>query len=61
MRDAFAITPLAGNVTASFAALSYNGTLDLSVDADAAAWPDIDNLIRGMSEEWGSLSLVLAA
>ncbi len=61
LRDAFAITPVAGNVTVSFAALSYNGNLDLSVDADADAWPDLDTLTHAMSAEWRSLSLALAA
>jgi WS/DGAT/MGAT family acyltransferase len=53
--DAFAITPIAGNVTASFAALSYDGALDLSVHVDADAWPDLDILARGMSSTWQEL------
>jgi diacylglycerol O-acyltransferase len=54
--DAFAITPVAGNVTASFAALSYDGNLDLTVCVDAATWPDLDVLVRGMNAEWYELS-----
>jgi diacylglycerol O-acyltransferase / wax synthase len=60
MRDAFAITPVAGNVTVSFAALSYNGNLDLSVHVEADAWPDLDILMRGMSSDWGEVSRVAA-
>lgn len=54
--DAFAITPIAGNVTASFAALSYDGHLDLSVHADASRWPDLDVLMEGMHAAWRGMS-----
>ena len=53
--DAFAITPIAGNVTASFAALSYDGDLDLSIHVDADAWPDLDVLMRGIGSAWQEL------
>lgn len=59
--DAFAITPIAGNVTASFAVLSYDGGLDLSVHVDADAWPDLDVLLGGMSIEWSELTAEVAA
>lgn len=59
--EVFAITPIAGNVTASFAAFSYNGRLDLSVDADARSWPDLDVLISGMAAGWRRLEARLAA
>jgi diacylglycerol O-acyltransferase len=59
--DAFAVTPVAGNVTASFAALSYAGRLDLSVDADAQSWPDLDVLIGGMEAGWRRLTASRAA
>jgi diacylglycerol O-acyltransferase len=59
--DAVAITPLAGNVTASFAALSYDGHLNLSVHVDGQAWPDFDVLMRGMALAWRELALPLAA
>lgn len=59
--DAFAIIPIAGNVTASFAALSYDGSLDLSVHVDADAWPDLEVLMEGMSLEWGELTAEVAA
>jgi diacylglycerol O-acyltransferase / wax synthase len=54
--DAFAIPPIAGNVTASFAALSYDGGFDISVLADASAWPDLDVLVDGMRSTWVCLS-----
>jgi diacylglycerol O-acyltransferase / wax synthase len=59
--DVCAITPVAGNVTASFAALSYDGHLDLTVCVDARCWPDIDVLVRGMDQAWHELSLHSAA
>lgn len=46
------IPPIAGNVTAAFAAFSYDGHLTLSVHADAAAWPDLEVLVRGMERTW---------
>jgi diacylglycerol O-acyltransferase len=61
LQDAFAITPVAGNVTASFAALSYDGGLDLSFQVDADAWPDLDVLVRGMGATWRELTLPVAA
>ena len=61
LRDAYAITPVAGNVTASFAALSYNGRLDLSVHVDADAWPDLDILMRAMDADWRALVPAVAA
>lgn len=54
--DAFAITPVAGNVTLSFAALSYDGRLDLSVNADAEAWPDLGALTAGMRATWRTMT-----
>ena len=59
--DAFAITPVAGNVTVSFAALSYDGRLGLSVSADARSWPDLDVLIGAMAAGWSRLALKVAA
>ena len=51
-----AIPPIAGNVTASFAAFSYDGRLTLSVHADGEAWPDLEVLMRGMERTWRRLS-----
>ncbi len=50
------IPPIAGNVTASFAAFSYDGHLTLSVHADGQAWPDLGVLMRGMELTWLRLS-----
>jgi diacylglycerol O-acyltransferase / wax synthase len=47
---------LAGNVTLSFAALSYHGRLEVVVDADERACPDVDVLVGGMSRAWASLA-----
>lgn len=55
--DAFAITPIAGNVTASFAALSYDGHLDLSVCADTSCWTDLGVLADGMEAAWQEMSM----
>ena len=56
LEEAIAIPPIAGNVTVSFAALSYAGALDLSVIADAASWPDLDVLVEGMRASWQELA-----
>ena len=50
------IPPIAGNVTVSFAAFSYDGRLTLSVHADGKAWPDLEALMRGMERTWRRLS-----
>ena len=59
--DALAIPPIAGNVTVSFAALSYAGGLDLSLVADATSWPDLDVLQDGMRASWLALNLATRA
>jgi diacylglycerol O-acyltransferase len=56
LEDAIPIPPIAGNVTASFAALSYDGQLKVTVHADGAAWPDLDVLMRGIESTWRQLS-----
>ena len=55
VEDAVAIPPIAGNVTVSFAAFSYCGRLNLSVHADAQAWPDLEALLDGMRRAWATL------
>ena len=52
VRDPIAIPPIAGNVTASFAALSYDGGLTLSVVADDDSWPDFDKLMDAVRSSW---------
>ncbi len=59
--DAVPIPPIAGNVTVSFAALSYDGNLDLSVHADRQAWPDLEVLLEGMRSGWRQLRGASAA
>lgn len=54
--SAFAVPPIAGNVTVSFAVLTYAGTLSLSVVADASAWPDLDVLVEGLRSAWRELT-----
>ena len=56
LQDIVALAPLAGNVTASFAALSYDGSLSLSVQADEEAWPDLQVLVEGMRSGWLELT-----
>jgi hypothetical protein len=53
--DATAISPIAGNVTVSFAALSYCDRLNLTVVADARAWTDLDVLVSSMAATWSEL------
>jgi diacylglycerol O-acyltransferase / wax synthase len=53
--DATAISPIAGNVTVSFAALSYCDGLNVTVVADADAWPDLDVLVDSMAAMWSEL------
>ncbi|HUZ87938.1 MAG TPA: wax ester/triacylglycerol synthase family O-acyltransferase [Candidatus Baltobacterales bacterium] len=55
------IPPSAGNVTAAFAAFSYDGQLTLSVHADGEAWPDLDVLMRSMERTWLRLSSASSA
>ncbi len=60
LEDAVAVPPIAGNVTVSFAALSYSGRLDVSVHADADAWPDLDLLVEAMDRAWSALRTAVA-
>src|SRR5262245_4533616 len=53
--DPVAIPPIAGNVTTSFAALSYANSLAISVVADGDSWPDLQVLDAGLHEDWTEL------
>jgi diacylglycerol O-acyltransferase / wax synthase len=55
IEDVMPVIGLAGNVTLMFAALSYCGRLSLVVNADAAAYPDLDVLAAGMERAWREL------
>lgn len=54
--DPIAMPPIAGNVTASFAALSCSGGLALSVVADGDSWPDLHVLEDGIRVGWTELA-----
>lgn len=56
MVDAIPITPINGNVTINFCALSYAGHFDICVLADAASWPDLPVLVRAVRAGWKDLS-----
>lgn len=56
IEDVTPIVGTAGNVTLVFAALSYCGRLNLVVNADATACPDIDVLVAGMDRTWAELT-----
>ncbi len=45
-----------GNVTLMFAALSYCGRLNVLVTANAAAYPDLEVLVAGMTRSWEDLT-----
>ena len=56
MLDAIPVTPISGNVTIDFCALSYAGRFDICVLADAAAWPDLPAVARAIRSAWKNLS-----
>ncbi|MDX5400417.1 MAG: WS/DGAT domain-containing protein, partial [Actinomycetes bacterium] len=57
VRDVLPIIQLIGNVGLTLCAFSYAGHLSLVVTADAAAFEDLDVLMRGMEREWTALRL----
>ena len=54
--DVIAIAVVTGNVTVSFAVLSYAGALDITIIADPAACPDLDTLAAAMHDELDALT-----
>lgn len=56
MVDAIPITPISGNVTINFCALSYAGHFDICVLADAASWPDLPVVAHAIRAGWKDLS-----
>jgi WS/DGAT/MGAT family acyltransferase len=54
--DVLPIIQLVGNVGLTVCAFSYAGSVTLVVTADARGFPDIDELIAGMSADWQALS-----
>lgn len=53
--DVIPITPISGNVTIDFCALSYAGRFNIGLLADAASWPDLDVTVQAMRSSWHSL------
>jgi hypothetical protein len=53
--DLVPITALAGNVTTTFAALSYAGSLAITVCVDAGRGADLGVLRSGMERTWDAL------
>lgn len=54
--EVYPVPPIAGNVTLSVAALSYDGQFAVSMIADHAAWPDLDVLVHGIESAWHDLA-----
>lgn len=60
MSAAIPITPISGNVTIDFCALSYAGSLSVGILADGDAWPDLAAVAAGMRDCAADLDLRLA-
>ncbi|HET6529454.1 MAG TPA: wax ester/triacylglycerol synthase domain-containing protein [Actinoplanes sp.] len=54
--DVIAVSPIAGNVTVAFAALSYAGTLAVTVIADPDACPDLDLVAAALQRQFDELT-----
>jgi WS/DGAT/MGAT family acyltransferase len=53
--DLIPLSNLTGNLALGFLALSYNGRLNLTVQADADSFPDLPVLVDSMRQEWVAL------
>ncbi len=53
--DVIPVTPIAGDCTLGFAALSDDGCLAITVVADAGHCPDLDVVAQGMQDSWAAL------
>jgi diacylglycerol O-acyltransferase / wax synthase len=53
--DVIPVTPIAGNCSIGFGAISYDGCFSIAVVADAERWDDLDVVITGMSADWLTL------
>jgi diacylglycerol O-acyltransferase len=51
------VSPITGNVTVAFAALSYAGTLTVTVIADPERCPDLPLLVKALQRELDSVSV----
>jgi len=56
MLEAFPIVPLAGNVTLSVAVLSYDGQLNISIQSDPDAIPDLGIFVNGLRRSLDELA-----
>ncbi len=56
IRDVSAIAVVTGNVTASFAVLSYAGVLGITIIADPGTCPDLDGLRDALQQELDELT-----
>jgi len=54
--DVLPIIQLMGNIGLTLCAFSYAGQISLVVTADAAAFPDLDELMAGMERDWHELA-----
>ena len=54
--DIVPIVQVFGNVGLALCAFSYAGVMRLVVTADATAFPDLDELMRGMERDWSVLT-----
>jgi diacylglycerol O-acyltransferase / wax synthase len=59
MVRAIPVTPISGNVTINFCALSYAGQVAIGITADAGAWPDLPVVTTAMRSNAGELGLPL--
>jgi len=50
------VSPIAGNVTVAFTALSYAGTLSITVVADADRWPDATPIATALGPAFAELN-----
>lgn len=57
MVRAIPITPISGNVTINFCALSYAGRVAIGITADAGAWPDLAVVTATMRSNAAELGL----
>jgi diacylglycerol O-acyltransferase / wax synthase len=56
--DLIPVSPIAGNVTVAFAALSYAGNLTVTVVADPAACPDLDLLTDALRRQLAEVGVI---
>jgi hypothetical protein len=54
------LTVASGDVTVSFAVLSYAGTLAVTINADPDACPDLPELRQALADELGALAAPFA-